>query len=258
MLIAADTITSSTVVAADGKLDTVHDFYFSDDSWRIRYFVVDLGKLLPGRRVLLAPASIREKNWNHRKVEFRLTQEQIKEAPQYDEHKPISRQFEIELADYFDWPRYWTGGVYAPGPSTAVPPVGESKGTSQEEMDLPTREKFGRSPEHEPNLRSGKQVLGYHIEATDGEIGHVDDFIVDDETWLVRYMVVDTRNWLPGRKVLLSPDWAASIRWPGRKVAMTMTREEIENSPPFDPHEPVNRQYEEQLLDYYGRVKYWQ
>jgi len=107
------------------------------------------------------------------------------------------------------------------------------------------------------HLRSAREIMGYHIQATDGEIGHVDDFIVEDDGWRVRYVVVDTRNWLSGRQVLLSPDWVDAVDWNERKVHASLTKNGVKNSPEFDPNAPVNRQYEEMLHDYYGRPKYW-
>jgi hypothetical protein len=108
------------------------------------------------------------------------------------------------------------------------------------------------------HLRSVQEVAGYHIQATDGEIGHVEDFILDDETWMLRYVVVDTRNWLPGRKVIVPPSWVESVDWANRKVSVDFTREEVRTSPEYDPAAPVNREYEVRLYDFYGRPKYWE
>jgi hypothetical protein len=111
--------------------------------------------------------------------------------------------------------------------------------------------------EKEHHLRSTREVIGYHIQARDGEIGHVEDFIADDQTWAIQYMVVDTRNWLPGRKVLIAPAWIEKVDWLERLVHVDLLRETIQNSPEFDPSAPVNRAYEVRLYDYYGRPKYW-
>ena len=100
-------------------------------------------------------------------------------------------------------------------------------------------------------------MIGYHIQATDGEIGHVEDFTVDDRDWSLRFLIVDTRNWLPGRKVSLSPAWAESINWADQQVAVRVSRAVVKGSPEYNPAAPVNRRYEEQLYDYYGRPRYW-
>ncbi len=106
-------------------------------------------------------------------------------------------------------------------------------------------------------LQSVKSLEGYFVEATDGSVGHVEDLIVEEEGWIVRYLVVDTRNWLAGRRVLISTEWIDAVDLLGRTVSLTLTRAQVRNSPPFDPSEPVNRQYEIHLYDYYGRPKYW-
>jgi hypothetical protein len=109
----------------------------------------------------------------------------------------------------------------------------------------------------DPHLRSTREVIGYHIQATDGEIGHVEDFVLNDEIWSIYYMVVDTRNWLPGREVILSTSWIEEVDWIERHVHVNLSQEAVENSPEFDPSVPVNREYEIRLYDYYGRPKYW-
>ena len=105
-------------------------------------------------------------------------------------------------------------------------------------------------------LRSMKELRGYSIHATDGDIGSVHGFYFDDHYWTIRYLVVDTRNWLPGKKVLIASDWIKQVSWPG-EAYVDMTRKQIEDSPEFDPSAPVNREYEERLYDFYGRAKYW-
>ena len=110
----------------------------------------------------------------------------------------------------------------------------------------------------DPHLRSVREVSGYHLAATDGELGHVEDFILDDETWSIRYVVIDTRNWLPGRQVLISPSWVREVDWGLRKVSVDMTKQQVKDSPEYDPKMPINREYEARLYDFYGRTRYWQ
>ena len=111
--------------------------------------------------------------------------------------------------------------------------------------------------ESDPHLRSVKEITGYNIQAIDGSIGHVDEFIADERDWTIRYIVVDTRNWLPGRKVLIAPWMINDLTWAGQNVHVELSCEQIENSPPYDPQAPVNREYEEVFYDYYGRPVYW-
>jgi hypothetical protein len=151
---------------------------------------------------------------------------------------------EIKLYKHYNWEPYWIAtppGVLATAPPIPVEP--EENGTAEEDLDS--------------HLRSVKEVKGYHIQALDGEIGHVEDFVTDDENWVLRYMVVDTKNWLPGKMVLVHPDWITKVSWEDSKVFVDLSRETIKDSPEFDPAAPVNRAYEERLYDYYGRPKYW-
>ena len=110
----------------------------------------------------------------------------------------------------------------------------------------------------EVHLRSAKELRGYHIQGTDEAIGHVADFIVDDETWEVRYLVIDTSNWWFGKKVLVAPHWATRISWEEGKIHLDLSRQAIKSSPEWDPHAAINRDYEVRLYDYYGRPVYWE
>jgi hypothetical protein len=156
-------------------------------------------------------------------------------------------QYEISYHQYYALPFYWIGqdlwGAY-PDPSGVIHPV----------SDQPAAEEIVVGEGH---LRSTNEVSGYHIAATDGGVGHVQDFLVDDKSWALRYIVVDTRDWLPGRKVLVSPQWLESIHWVDEKVQVELDSEAIRNSPEFDPSVPVDRRYEIALYNYYDRPYYW-
>lgn len=236
------------IMATDGELGHVKDFYFDDRNWIIRYLVVDTGKWLPGRLTLIPPTQVASPDWETHLFPVNLTKEEIKNSPSIDENKPVSRQMEIKLHDHFQWPYYWVGpGPFgAPGAGAYPIPPGAAE-EAKAEIEV----------EGDPHLRSMNEVRGYRIEATDGEIGHLDDLIGEDTSWTVRYVVVDTRNWLPGRKVLLNLQWIESFEWEEQKVVSDLTKEAIESSPPYHASDPVNREYEEELYDYYGRQKYW-
>lgn len=228
------------ICAVDGDIGKVHELLFDDRGWIVRYLVVDTGTWLPGLRVLLSPAALGQPDWQTRVLPVDLTTGQVEHSPPIDTDKPVSRQMESELHAYYGWRPYWDGIATV----MAVQAMEEAKKeTEQEQAD--------------PHLRSTREVIGYHIQANDGEIGHVEDLIADDEGWGIRYLVVDTHNWLPGRKVLVDPFWADQVSWTGRKVYVDMTREMVKNSPEFDPSAPVNREYEVRLYDFYGRPKYW-
>jgi hypothetical protein len=237
--------------AKDGEIGKCKDFLFDDKHWTIRYMVADTGKWLLGNKVLISPISLGEPDWGNRLFPVNLTKKQIEDSPSLDEHAPVSRQYEQNYSNYYYWPYYW-GGEYAWGLGPyppATPPF-----RSMERVEEIEKEE---DPE-ETHLRSAKEVTGYHIQASDGDVGHVEDYIVQDNTWAIRYMVVDTRNWLPGRKVLIAPKWIESVDWVDRKVEVNLETKEIKNSPEYDPSLPVNREYETRLYDFYGRPVYWE
>ena len=235
MLIATKTIYGNSVEGADGHVGTVKDLLFGGESWSIRYLDVDTGRWLPGRRVILSPTVVRTADYASRRFVVQLTRQQVEDSPSLESEVAVSRQKEIELARHYTWGAYWT---------IANTPQAEAES------------------DYDPSLRSAREVAGYRVQAIDGEIGHVEDFILDDSAWDVgpweiRYLVLDTGNWLPGRHVLIPPLWAESIDWESKKVEIGLTRELIEKSPEYDPNKPVNRQYEEVYYDYYGRPRYW-
>jgi hypothetical protein len=249
MLRSLNNLIGYKIEATDSEVGVVQDFYFHDDTWTIRYLVVDTGNWLPGRLVLLSPVAITagEPDWSRSRFPVNLTRKQVEKSPSAGIDRPVSRQFETDLHQYYGWPVYW-----GTAPLPAQIPGGR---TREQAANEPDKDGSVRNPD--PDLRSAQEVNGYHIQATDGEIGHVEDFIIDTGAWLLRYLVIDTRNWLPGRKVLVSPDWLEGISWSERIVKANLTQEEIKDSPEFDSRQPVNREYEVRLYDYYGRPAYW-
>lgn len=240
-----------TLEAEDGPLGAVNDFLFDEEHWAVRYLVADTRRWLPGRKVLLSPVSVKQIDWAALQVDVSMTKEDVQKAPELDENEPVSRAYERRWYDTYGFPYYWgTPGVWGGG----MFPGDLLNETSQ--SPIPPKERD--DPEKgEPVLRSVKEVCGYHIQASDGEVGHVHDFIFDDESWIIRYLVVDTRNWLPGRKVLLAPGWMSAIHWAESDVTTSLPRDAVKNAPVFDPSHPVNREYEQRLYDYYGRPVYW-
>lgn len=241
MLRSAKSIFGYSIRATDGDIGKAHDFYFDDEDWVVRYLVVDAGSWFSSHRVLLFPIAVAQPDWTQQVIPVGLSKDYIEKSPPADTAKPVSRQHQIRLHAYFNWAPYWpaTGVPYA----SIWPPMTETD-----------TDRLLREPEDgDTHLRSVREVRGYGIRASDGDIGHVDDFILDDQAWQVRFMVVDTRNWLPGRKVLIAPHWIDTVRWGTREVAVDLPRERIQNSPEYDSSEPVNEAYEVQLYDYYGR-----
>jgi hypothetical protein len=246
MLRSLDELRGYVLSGRDGEIGRSKDFLFDDALWVVRYMVADTGKWLPGRRVLISPVALGRSDWTNRRLAVDLTRESIKQSPSIERDAPVSRLYEKRLFRHYGWPIYWGGGgvwgaYQLPRELAAERPLAEIP----DDPDDPERS----------HLRSVKEVTGYRIQATDGEIGHVEDFIADDSTWAVLFMVVDTRNWLPGRKVLVAPHWIQSVDWAESTVGVEMTRQRVKESPVFDPSEPVNRDYVERLYDYYGRPR---
>ncbi|MDQ2947104.1 MAG: PRC-barrel domain-containing protein [Acidobacteriota bacterium] len=233
------------IEAADGLIGEVHDVYFEDNNWIVRYYVVDMGKWLPGRKVLIPSHVIRQTTPDHAGLPVDLTREQIRNSPDVDTDRPISRQAELVLYRHYGWIPYWSPL------EPAVPVVLEG--------DAAEREREATSGHYggDPNLRSAKDVIGYYVTATDGEIGHIDDFLLDDESAKIRYAVVDTKNWLPGKHVLIAPEWIREIKWSESKVFVNATREAVRNSPEYNPVTPLDREYESRLFTYYGYPVPW-
>ncbi|OHB78534.1 MAG: hypothetical protein A2Z25_02025 [Planctomycetes bacterium RBG_16_55_9] len=245
MLRSVKSLIGYKIGATDGPMGKVDSFLFDDSAWIIRYLVVDTGGWLPGRQVLISPVSLERPVTKVRMMPVNLTREQVENSPDIDTDKPISRQAEIELHKHYDWTPYWIGGGFD---APIIQPSSEEK----KQAAVAAMEKA------DSHLRSTQEVTGYRIHATDGDIGHVEDFVLEDESWGLRYLVVDTKNWLPGRSVLISPQWIEQISWPDSKVWTDLSSEQIKDSPRYDPSAPVNQEYETRLYDYYGRPKDWE
>jgi hypothetical protein len=234
--------------ATDGDIGKTKDLYFDDLSWIIRYLVADTGGWLSGRKVVIPRVVLGDPDWATRRFPVGLSKQQVEESPAIGEHEPVSRQHEASLHQYLHIDPYW---LAAPGGAFAF---AERAAELQERQ---AEKKEEKQEKQDPHLRSCKEVKGYHIQAVDGEIGHVADFIVDDDSWFLRYLVVDPHNILPGRKVLVAVRWIDRIDWSASKVHVDLTREQIKGAPEFETNAPVNRRYEERLYDYYGRPSYW-
>jgi len=201
MLRSVNALRGFTIGATDGEVGRVEAFYFDDTSFTIRHLVVDTGGWLGGRKVLISPRALGDIDWDDRRIDAALTKAQVEKSPDIDTDRPVSRQQEIEYYRYYGYPSYWSG-PYLWG-SYPFPVVSPGRSAT---LEHERRWEWGPQESGDPHLRSSAAVIGYHIAATDGDIGHVEDFLVDDETWCIRYMVVDTSNWWFGRKVLVSSE----------------------------------------------------
>lgn len=246
MLFKAKTLETYKLDSLDGEMGKVREFYFDDQHWTVRYLVADTGNWLSGRRVLISPYALVAAIKDEQHIAVDLTKKQIEDSPSLSNDKPVSRQFEMAYTGYYGWPSYWGGPATWGAFSTPVRDPGL--------YDAPVVDEEDTSDSH---LRSTHEVAGYHIHGTDGEIGHVEDFILDDETWTIRYLIVDTRNWWPGKMVLVSPRWINQVSWSDSKVFIDLPREAIKQSPEYSEESLITRDYETALHRHYQIDGYW-
>lgn len=246
MLTAFKTLKGFSIQNAEEEtIGKVKDIYFDDRHWTVRYVVANTGNWLTGRQVLLSPYAMVAVNSDVKSIVVEMTKKQIEESPSLDTDKPVSRQFEESYYGYYDWPRYWGG----PNTWGYYPYIERNRGKWN--VFTPDEKKWDH------HLRSSQEVAGYHIEAKDGEVGHVEDFIIDEETWAIRYLVVNTSNWWAGKKVLVSPQWIDRVSWSERKVVIGLYRASIKQSPEYSAESLLNRDYESSLYGHYNRKGYW-
>jgi stress response protein YsnF len=188
--------------------------------------------------VLLLPKIVDLPRWQAAEFPVDLTREQVCNSPEIDLAQPVSRQMEQELHDYYRWTPYWkTGG-------RALIAAAEAQTAQDRETG-------------DPHLRSAREMMGYHIQARDGEIGHIKDFFVEGDCWCIRYVLVNTRNWLPGRDVLIAQRSLTKVDWAETKVYVDLTRQQVKESPEYDVKTPISRAYEERLHQHYRVPAYW-
>lgn len=254
MLNALSQLSGSTLTATDGEIGHVKQAYFDDQAWAVRYLVVDTGTWLSGREVLISPYAVRQPVGTGKTIDVSLTRQQVENSPDIDTHKPVSRQHERDYLSYYAYPEYWAGGeLWSMSALPLLPPKVPLAGTEAEIAAHAVE-----VPAEDVHLRSSAVVVGYNIQAADHSIGHVKDFLFDDASWAIRYLVIDTRNWWPGgKKVLLATHWIDRIDWAEQTVYTQLTREQVKASPEYDESATVERGYEQRLHDAYGREGYW-
>jgi hypothetical protein len=245
MLIKAKTLAGYELLGLDGEIGKVKEFYFDDQHWAVRYLVADTGNWLTGRQVLISPYALIAVNKAEQHISIGLTKKQIEDCPPLESDAPVSRQYEDAYHGFYGWPIYW-GGPYMWGPYPFI----------MRDPEQWTEHAHGDKA-WDPNLRSTEDVCGHAVQATDGEIGHVQDFIIDDGTWAIRYLVIDTRNLWPGRTVIISPKWIKRVSWGERKVFINLSREIIKQSPEYTEATLLTRDYENILHGHYNREGYW-
>ena len=236
--------------ASDGLIGTVSDCLFDDATWLIRWFVVDTSSWLPGRKVLLPPSVLGHVNHIGHEFTVRLTKQQVKASPDVDTDLPVSRQIETDIYDYYGWNPYWTTDFYTGGYSYSGDDAMEARRAVR--AIKRSADDVARVDRNDPYLRSVREITGYHISARDGEIGHIGDILVEDADWSIHYLVIDTKNWWPGKKVIISPRSVKAIDWLDKQVKLNIDRKHVKDSPPYDSSATIDRVYENQFHRYYG------
>lgn len=204
MLHDLNALIGSPVIATDGESGSVHDFLFNDQSWKVLYLVVDVGNWLQRRDVVLPITALGKTDWTKRSCRTHLTKEQVHNSPDVDAEKPVSREQEIAMRDYFGPLASWVDG------ELGMPP-------------MPTGMKYPVKTPGVPHLRSTSHVKGYHVWATDGDFGTLDGFLMDEASWQLGYLDVRGGDWLHDRSVLIPTRWVQSVSWAQFRVNLHHT-----------------------------------
>ena len=238
MLISCNILPGYKLKANDGDFGNVTDLLFDDKHKIIRYFVIDCGSWLQKNEVLLSPIAFEEPDHENFTISTILSKNSIENSPSVETRPPVSKQAQNSLAAYYDWPIFWKTAPYE-----------HLQGYEDSNADL--------KGEDEGQLQSLQEIKGYAIQCDEGNLGHVEELIVDTETWTLRYLTIDTGNWLPGKKVIISIDWLTDISWKEQKACLNLSKMDVRNAPVYDPGTPINREFESEVYDYYGRPSYW-
>jgi sporulation protein YlmC with PRC-barrel domain len=210
MLYSLEDFNGASVIAKDGEMGKVRNVLFDDQSWRIRYLIVDVGSWLSRKEVLISVSAVDQPDWARNTVHVHLTKEQVRHSPDVDSSKPVSRQQEIAMKEYFGWPAYWTATGYA-----EMAPI-----------SIPTGRKFPGQAEDDPHLRSAAAVTGYRVWAEDGEVGRLENFLANTPTWHIGYLEVKAGDWLHSRSVLVPTRWVKSISWADNRISLNHSLKE--------------------------------
>ncbi|MCC3144961.1 PRC-barrel domain-containing protein [Halanaerobium sp. Z-7514] len=246
------------VQGKEEELGEVSDFYFDQDHFILRYLVLDTDCWLKKEQTLISTDEIEAIDHNKKEIKTTMRAEALENGPSLEKNQPISKIMEENVVDYYDWPLYW-----ASTSSGGVPTIPAGTKMREKLFDFETltdEEKQAKEEELDSNLRSLNEISGYEIQAVDKSFGKVKDLFVDEEDWLIRYLLIDTRKILPSKKVIIAPEWVRHISWDKKQIFVDKSKKEIKNAPKYEEDEAkelVDRDYEEDLYDHYDEPKYW-
>jgi hypothetical protein len=258
MLFAVSGLMDCAVHASDGEVGAVRDFLFDDQTWKIRWMAVDTGDWLPGRRVFIHPSAIAPLTLPPKPtlpmmsmgetltLTVNLTRSQIEAGPHAHADVPVTRDMEALLYDHYGWDPYWGASYFGAGllPNAESELVGDAERRAAEAENPPL--------DGADHLHSVSEFKGYTVHALDGDIGHVENLLADDANWDIRYLVIATRNWWPGKIVQLSPYAVKDVDWFGEQVNMNVTRDQVRSAPPCDPLAMMDKASEDELHRHFG------
>ncbi|MET3123077.1 uncharacterized protein YrrD [Oxalobacteraceae bacterium GrIS 2.11] len=265
MLKSIKDLTGYVIDATDGNLGHVRNFFFDDERWTVRYLIVETGSWLFHRKVLISPIAVGVPNWSARSIPVSLSKQQVQDSPDIDTEKPVSRQHEDDYLRYYNYGDYWGGaGLWGVGmvPNPMMPgyvnnTIAQDTPTRADSIAASRPDDRHRHSKEDPHLRSCNNVIGYHIHASDGNIGHISDMLVDEKTWAIRYLIVNTGSWWENHTVLIATQWVDQVEWSDRHVTVAMTRQEIKDAPDYDANADVDRALELKTHQHYRREAYW-
>jgi hypothetical protein len=233
------------IAASDGVCGQVRDFYFDDHSWVIRYLVVGLGTAVGEHRILMSPHAILSADWPQKIFQVGLTQSEVRHSANAGTVKPVSRQHAMGYYGDVGYGKNWGGGgLWGAGFYPDILQAG---------MEALEREQTS----DDPRLRSANAVARYYVHARDGDIGHVSGFLVEDHSWAIRYVLVDTSNWWLGHEVIIAPEWIEDVDWAECIVSVDLSRQAVKDSPRYESERTLEREQELCTHRHYGRDGYW-
>lgn len=244
---------------AAGNIGRLKDFTFDDKAWVIRYLVVDIGAWPKKHLVLISPIALGAPNWLAKTIPVLLSKSQIQNSPPFDPQKPITKQHEIEHLSYYNYPYYWGGpslwgkDIYPNRFSTGsggfnAPPF---------ELRVPEPPDMEDETHAEHELHGGFDTMGIRVTSGDVDIGLVKDLLIDEDSWAIRYMVVNTGDWWPNQQVLIAPQWIGALNWVSKTISIQMSQAEVKTAPHCDPSVTIDRDLELALHAHYRQPGYW-
>jgi sporulation protein YlmC with PRC-barrel domain len=263
MLRSLNDIQDYAMHATDGDIGHLRDVTFDERTWVVRYLVVDAGTWLANRQVLISPIGIAPINWREQSIPVSITRQQVERSPAFDSLQPLTREHEIEYLGHYRFPFYWGGtniwgsetyprDLKVPSVGLDIPPFNLLR---EEQGDFPARE--SGVMHQDPALHSAIGLKGCRVVASDGDVGHVTDLVFDEDTWAIRYLVVETTDWWQAHQLLIAPQSIDKIDWGDITINLSMVRHEVKAFPHHDPSVKVDRHDEVGAAQPHVSPDYW-